>query len=503
MNRPLRLGDILLMRRLLPVHELEAALERQRKQGGRLGENLIALGLITREQLTSILQETPSNPLTVRQTGISRGSLLALLLKFMRTESCETLADLSTRMKLPIGVLQELIDEAANQRTVEVLGSVQQGLLSYNRYTLTDIGRSAAAEALAQSQYLGPAPVSLDAFQEQVRKQAIVNENLQEDTFRQAFGGMNIPPNYVRKLLPAVRSGRTVLLYGPPGNGKTSIGTRIATMFRNVIYVPYAIEVGGQIIKVYDTGLHKPYAGDDAVSSLSSGNSPLVETFDARWVACKRPVAMAGGELTVEMLDLGFDPVSKFYDAPLHMKALNGLFLIDDFGRQRVSPTDLLNRWIVPMESRIDYLKLNTGFSFVIPIDELVIFSTNLAPADLMDPAFLRRIPYKIECTGPSIEDYRNVFITIANSQGLTISTDTLNYIVRRLQSKNYDLAYFQPKFLCDQFSELCRCFDLGPVVTREIADEGLENLYVDLRAGSDPVSPSGWPGTPSLVATA
>jgi predicted ATPase with chaperone activity len=351
---------------------------------------------------------------------------------------------------------------------------------------LTDQGRVAAAEALAQSQYLGPAPVSLTAFQEQVRKQAICNENLQEESFKQAFAGMNIPPNYVRKLLPAVRSGRTVLLYGPPGNGKTTIGTRVATMFRDVIYVPYAIEVGGQIIKMYDTGLHKPYADGGTVATLSSANSPLLETFDARWVACRRPVAMAGGELTVEMLDLGFDPVGKYYDAPLHMKALNGLFLIDDFGRQRVNPTDLLNRWIVPMESRIDYLKLNTGFSFVIPIDELVIFSTNLAPADLMDPAFLRRIPYKIECSGPSLDDYRSVFIALCNKHGLAISTDVVNYIARRLQSRNYDLAYFQPKFLCDQFSQLCQCFDLPPIVTREIADEGLENLYVDLRTEPD-----------------
>ncbi len=488
------------MRGLLPIQELEAALERQRKQGGRLGENLIALGLITREQLTSILEETPNSPLTVKQTGVSRGSLLALLLKFMRTQSCETLAELSAGMKLPTSVLQELIEEATNQRMVEVLGAIQQGLVSCNRYCLTDHGRNAATEALAQSQYIGPVPVSLSAYQEQVSKQAIAKENLREDTFRQAFAGMDIPTSHVRKLLPAVRSGRTVLLYGPPGNGKTSIGTRISTMFRNVIYVPYAIEVAGQIIKVYDTGLHKPYADNDTDAILSSGNSPLVETFDARWVACKRPVAMAGGELTVEMLDLGFDPIGKIYDAPLHMKALNGIFLIDDFGRQRVSPTDLLNRWIVPMESRIDYLKLNTGFSFIIPIDELVIFSTNLAPSDLMDPAFLRRIPYKIECTGPNLDDYKKVFFAMAEKQGLSISSDMIGYIVRRLHSKNYELAYFQPRFLCDQFSQLCQCFDLEPVVTREIADEGLENLYVDLRAQTGSENAPNWPGTANVL---
>jgi SpoVK/Ycf46/Vps4 family AAA+-type ATPase len=190
---------------------------------------------------------------------------------------------------------------------------------------------------------------------------------------------------------------------------------------------------------------------------------------------------MAGGELTLEMLDLRFDPISKYYDAPLHMKALNGLFLIDDFGRQKVNPTELLNRWIVPLESRIDYLTLNTGMSFMVPFDELVLFSTNLKPADLMDPAFLRRIPYKIEVLGPDIAEYKKIFQAVAKKNELELDDEVFDHVVRRLRNGSYDLAYFQPNFLCEQISQICGCFNEPRRATIGLAEEALKNLYVDL----------------------
>jgi hypothetical protein len=479
-SRSMRLGDILLYRGLVTMEGLERALRRQREKSGRLGEHLLELGLISHEQLFAVLEETPTSPLNVAQTGISRASLLGLMLKFMRMDSCEVIPDLSSRMGLPHSVIQELIDEATTQKLVQTLGSNVVGLVRYIRYSLSDLGRVAAADALAQSAYLGPAPVSLTAFQSQVRKQAIGNENMREENFRQGFADLNVPDVYVRKLLPAIRAGRTILLYGPPGNGKTSIGTRISKLFRDVIYIPYAMEIAGQIIKIYDTGVHKPY-DDGKNKSLSDGQAVKLEGFDARWVPCRRPVAMAGGELTLEMLDLRFDPITKYYDAPLHMKALNGLFLIDDFGRQKVNPTELLNRWIVPLESRIDYLTLNTGMSFMIPFDELVLFSTNLKPADLMDPAFLRRIPYKIEVLGPELAEYKKIFEIVAKKNGLTMSDDAFYHIVRRLRGGNYDLAYFQPNFLCEQISQVCTCFDEPREITIALAEDALKNLYVDL----------------------
>jgi hypothetical protein len=479
----MRLGDILLMRGLVTADGLETSLARQRREGGRIGESITALGLMSPRQLAAVLGETPATPLNVEQTGISRGSLLNLLLKFMRVESCETLPDLSARMMLPLIVLQELIDEATTQRLVHAIGSLQQGVVRYMRFALTEQGRVAAGDALAQSLYLGPAPVSLEDFKAQVGRQPISNERVNEETLRQGLGGMILPQAYVRKLMPALRAGRTILLYGPPGNGKTSIGTRIADLFRDVIYIPYAIEVNGQIIKMYDGRLHRPYTDDATRQVLSFGGGVQLDTFDLRWVACRRPFVMAGGELTLAMLDLKFDINTKTYDAPLHVKAMNGIFLIDDFGRQRVNPTELLNRWILPLESRIDYLTMDTGMSFLIPFDALVVFSTNLKPADLMDPAFLRRIPYKIEFSAPAEDDFRTIFAAAAARSGLSISGDVIEYIVQRLQSADYELAYFQPHFLCEQIRQICDCFAIAPEVTRALADEALGNLYVDLSA--------------------
>ena len=479
--RPLRRGDVLLLRGLVTMEGLEAALERQREQGGALGESVVALGLLSTEQMMGVLRDVPAMPFKAADTGIKRSTLIGLLLKIMRMEGCEMLPEFSARMKLHQAIVQDLLAEITAQQLVQVLGSVQKGLATYVRYTLTDQGRTAAAEAMAQSQYIGPAPVSLAAFQAQVRKQAIANENLRADAMRDAFAGLTMPPGFVRKLLPAVRAGRTVLLYGPPGNGKTSVGSRIAGMFHDIVYVPHAIEVGGQLVKVFDAALHRPYADEKLALSRPTGESLLLESFDPRWEACRRPVVTAGGELTLEMLDLGYDAATKVYEAPLHVKALNGVLLIDDFGRQRVSPTELLNRWIVPMENRVDYLKLNSGMSFQLPFDELVIFSTNLDPSDLVDPAFLRRIPYKLEVAGPSVEDYHRVFAAAARDRGLTVEPETLHHIVRRLQGGGHELAYFQPRFLCEQAHQFCACFDLPPVITRDIADEGLENLYVDL----------------------
>jgi len=480
----MRLSDVLLMRGVVRSSDIESALERQRAQGGRLGENLIALGLMTTEQLYDVMNETPVLPRTIADTGISRGLLLGLVLKFMRVALCETLPELSDRLRLPHSVIQELLDDAVNQKLVQVLGSSNIGIVRYMRYALSDLGRLAAGEAMEQSLYLGPAPVSLVSFQTQVVKQRITNETLDTETLRSAFKGLVVSDQIINRLVPAVSAGRTVLLYGPPGNGKTSIGTRIAGLFTDPVFIPYAIEVNGQIIKMYDAALHKPFLGSPTDTNLAANASVQIEAFDGRWVACKRPVAMAGGEMTLEMLDLRWDTATKTYDAPLHMKAMNGVFLIDDFGRQKVSPTELLNRWIVPLESRIDYLKLNTGATFQLPFDELVIFSTNLDPSDLMDPAFLRRIPYKIEMLGPTRAEYRRIFERAAAAGGLALSDSAFDFVVAQLTRDNrYQLAAFQPWFICDQAQQACRCFRLQPVLTRDLAAEALENLYVGIGA--------------------
>jgi len=482
----MRLGDILMMRGLVRGPELELAFERQREHGGRLADNLIALGLMTTEQLFAVMEETPVMPRSIAETGLSRGMLLGLLLKFMRVQACETLVDLSAAIHLSHAVIQEIIDDAVAQKLVHVLGSVSTGIVRYIRYALSDHGRDAAGEAMEQSQYLGPAPVSLASYQAQIARQAITNEILDVAALRQACAGLVLSDHTIMRMVPALSAGRTVLLYGPPGNGKTSVGTRVAGLFADPVFIPYAVEVGGQIIKLYDPRLHKPFLDEEPDPSLNANAGVQIEAFDARWMACKRPVAMAGGEMTLDMLDLRWDPVTKCYDAPLHMKALNGVFLIDDFGRQKVNPTDFLNRWIIPLENRVDYLKLNTGITFTIPFDELVIFSTNLEPRDLMDPAFLRRIPYKIQMLGPTLDEYREIFIRAAQSRGLVVTQAAFNYVVEQLtKDGKFQLAAFQPSFLCDQVAQICRCFKIKPEMTVDLAADALDNLYVGISQGS------------------
>ncbi len=242
----------------------------------------------------------------------------------------------------------------------------------------------------------------------------------------------------MNRLGPAVNSGNAILIYGPAGNGKTTIAEIVGKMFENTIYVPYCVEINGEIMKVFDPTVHR--VADDA--QASSGLSSLRRSrLDPRWVACHRPMVVTGGELTIDMLDLKFNPIAKFYEAPLHIKALNGTFLIDDFGRQRAKPEDILNRWIVPLNSRVDYLTLHTGKTAMIPFDEIVIFSTNLHPNDLMDPAFQRRISYKLETVEPPEDIFCEVFWNMATKNGLELTDVIFDQVVQGIRSNNAPLA--------------------------------------------------------------
>jgi len=390
----MQLEDLLVAKGLVQPADLERAAERRLKHGGPLADSLLALRLITLEQLNAVLQMTPpAMPSTVAETGIAERTLMALLLKGIYSGGADTVPKLSDLLKLPPAVLQGLLQEANSQKLVKVVGSEGQGTIPVLTYALTEGGRDAAAESTMQSKYLGPAPIKVQAYIEQVQRQRLSNEKTNRERIKKAFADLVVTEQFANRLGPAINSGRSILLYGAPGNGKSSIAERIGRLFTDIIYIPYCIEVEGQIIKIFDGTVH------EEIKRQSSGREIEIrgDDFDRRWVPCRRPLIITGGELTLEMLDLKYNEVANFYEAPLHIKSLGGIFVIDDFGRQFVKPEALLNRWIIPLEERIDYMTLQTGATFSLPFDELIVFSTNLTPDDLMDPAFLRRIPYKIE----------------------------------------------------------------------------------------------------------
>jgi hypothetical protein len=485
----MRLGDLLVEAKLITAFDIAKALAAQNERGGRLGDHLVAAGAITHETLNSFLHRMPSEPADIAATRLDPTDLLSLLMKLVYVDHLENMRQFIEAIKLPYNLVVELVRMAIDRQLIRTLGTRDSENPLDMVYTFTDGGRRWVLDALAQMRYAGPAPVTIDEFNRQVNLQKITNELITYDRIRGAFGDLTVEDSIVEQAGPALNSGRAMLLYGPPGNGKTSVALSFANVFNDVIYVPYAVSVEGQIMRVFDPSLHivlqpAPTGPDNSMSFVRR------EEHDARWVPCKRPFILTGGELTLEMLDLRYDPQSNFYEAPLHVKALGGCFVIDDFGRQLVSPTNLLNRWIVPLESRVDYLKLNNGKNFMVPFEEMVIFSTNLEPEDLMDPAFLRRLPYKIEVAGPSIENYRRIFEGECARRGMSPPGDLLDLIVYKIvEEKGLELAAYQPKFLVDQVVATCRFMGQPPHFEPRFIDYALNNLRVRRSSGAKSVT--------------
>jgi predicted ATPase with chaperone activity len=416
----------------------------------------------------------PVAPRSIDETGLHLLFLADLALKILYNTGSLTGLQMADRLKLPFnGCVDLVMEHLKRELMVEVRGGGggfgEQGY----QYTIAVKGREKAHEALERSQYAGAAPVPLARYIEAMQRQSLKSFRVTQQEMRRALSHMVLNERVMSQIGPAVNSGRSIFLYGPPGDGKTTIAEAVGRMILTTgLLVPYAIEVDGTVIKVFDEANHQ----------RADSQTGAMKNRDLRWVKIQRPVIMTGGELTLETLDLVWDEVRKYYEAPYQMKANGGMFLIDDFGRQQVRPRDLLNRWIVPLDKRVDYLTLHTGRKIEIPFDVLIVFSTNLAPRDLVDEAFLRRIRHKIDIGDPNFEEYAEIFKRVATFKKMQFDERALGYLIQEYYIKpRRRLRAVHPRDLIEQMVDIARYLNVPMVITKELIDQACAAYFVEL----------------------
>ena len=374
----------------------------------------------------------PALPESLADLDISPTLVQDLFVRTVREQGQSSLGSLRERLKLPHMVLEPVFRQLRQQAYLDVKG--MQG--NDYHFGLTAAGKTLAAERASVCAYAGPAPVSLAAYDRAVRAQA-ARVQVSRDSLRQAFGDLVLPESLLDQLGPALISQKALFLYGPTGNGKTSLAERLLRVYGDAVLIPYALEISGYVITLFDPVLHRPLAEQP-------------DDLDARWVLCHRPSVAAGGELVSEMLELRSDAASGIYAAPLQMKANNGILVIDDFGRQVISPRDLLNRWIVPLDRRVDYLTLHHGQKLCIPFEVMVVFATNLDPSELADEAFLRRIHNKIYIEPVTTECFQEILARALGERGMSCDAGTASYVVELCLRHGDALKACYPADLCD-----------------------------------------------------
>ncbi|SEN37384.1 hypothetical protein SAMN04488003_11456 [Loktanella fryxellensis] len=400
-----------------------------------------------------------------------------ILIKTMFRMNLNHVSTLSRAVCLPVNVTQELLDLARSHLLLEATGSLTATGSNEMGYQLTDAGRARAQDALRQSEYYGAMPVPLSVYREQIARQSIRNIQITRDQLTTAMGHLILPPALISNLGPAVSSGRSILMYGPPGNGKSSISNGIRDALGDRIYVPRAVEYAGQVITVYDPIVHAS-AEDETQDPTSLRRT--TGRFDTRYVRCERPTVITGGELSLSMLDLVYNPVARTYQAPLQMKSTGGIFIVDDLGRQAEPPQALVNRWIVPLEESRDILALQSGEKFEVPFDTLVIFSTNFHPNAIFDQAALRRIFYKIKIDGPSQADYLKIFSIVARKKKMPLDEATLIHLLNDLYPTIDNVyANYQPVFLIDQMVSICEFEGIPYQMSPALIDRAWANMFV------------------------
>lgn len=421
----------------------------------------------------------PKPPKTVEDTGLTMGFLVELACKTLYYGGVMTLSAISERVALPVSVAGDVMEFLKREHLAEVKkgGDIRASYV----YALTDLGRERCREYLQVSGYVGPAPVTLKQYSEAAKKQTIRNMPVQRALMGRVFERIVLAPGLIDRLGPAVNSGRSIFLYGPSGNGKTFIAERLAKVLSGSVFIPHALCVDNQVIRLFDPVVHRQIelnAPSDPAQAILDNRAE----YDRRWVLCDRPVVVAGGELTLAMLDLSFDMVSKFYEAPLQVKANGGIFLIDDLGRQLVRPFDLLNRWIVPLEKARDYLSLQNGKKFEIPFDQIILFSTNIEPRELADEAFLRRIGYKIKIDYLREEEYVAICRQVCERLNLEYRPEVIRYLLDEEHAvRGIRLSACHPNDILSRVVEICQYEGMPPRLENDLVRRACQDYFTEL----------------------
>ncbi len=423
----------------------------------------------------------PPVPESLRETGLTDEAVIDLILKLLYVQGAQTTQKLTETICLPFELIDEQVLALQARRFIEVIRTLGPARGNYV-LDLSGPGRERAAAALEASQYVGAAPVPLSDYRRWIDQQSVRSLRIGREHIRQSFSHLVIPENILEALGPAINSASSLFLHGDPGNGKTVISEAIATMMGGDIWIPQAVDIDGQILVLYDPVHHKVVEQVE-VGQAGSDDAPWLRSAiatDRRFLRIQRPVIFVGGELSLEQLDLQYDPYTKMYQAPFQMKACGGVLIIDDFGRQLVPPRDLLNRWIVPLEKRVDYLTLHTGIKFPVPFDCLLIFATNLDPHDLVDEAFLRRIQYKINVIGPERHQYDQIFRMVCETRGIPFDAAAVDYVYQRYYDR-YDIPprACHPRDIIDHLVHSARYEGIEPELKPELLEAACGSYFM------------------------
>jgi predicted ATPase with chaperone activity len=404
-------------------------------------------------------------PESLSDVGVRRTFLEELLLKILYLSGPLSVREWADLSRLSSPVIDELFRRLRKEQLCEVIGMVA-GL---SQVAITSQGRSRALELLSLNQYAGPAPVSFESYVQQVRRQSVRNIEVHPPSLQHVFAHLVLDNETLTRLGTALNSGGSLFLYGPTGSGKTTLAQALPQVLaQDEVWIPFAVEIDGQVITVYDPLIHK------------STNTSGVARSDPRWMICQRPAVVVGGELTIDMLDLQFNPITKYYAGPVQMKANNGVLIIDDFGRQRARPEELLNRWVVPLDRRIDFLTLTGGKKVEIPFELLVVFATNMEPAELVDAAFLRRIQTKVRVDNASEQQFREIFRRTAESYHLEYEPEILDSLLDMLQNKLKEpLRRCYPRDILNQVRWAARYEGKEPKLTRETLMHAVDAYFL------------------------